>query len=74
MGLQHGDDMLIAESATGFAAEVVRAYCDEDLWSRLAIRGRLTIAKEYSPDAVRPLLAQVLSALGVASHGGGFPG
>jgi GT2 family glycosyltransferase/glycosyltransferase involved in cell wall biosynthesis len=73
MGLQHGDDMLIAESATGFAAEVVRAYCDEDLWSRLAIRGRVTIAKEYSPDAVRPLLAHVLSALGVASHGGGSP-
>jgi hypothetical protein len=68
MGLQEGQDLLVAESASEFAAEVVRAYSDEALWKRLAARGQLTITRRYSPDAVRPLLAEVLKSMGVLSR------
>jgi len=58
MGLQHEDDVLVAETAEDFASAVVRAYCDAGLWSRLATCGRRSILRRFSPDAVRPLLAR----------------
>jgi len=65
MGLQHEDDVLVAETAEDFASAVVRAYCDAGLWSRLATCGRRSILRRFSPDAVRPLLARVLADVGV---------
>ena len=65
MGLVDGTDVLVADGADEFAAAVVRAYGDGELWTKLAANGRRTISRRYSPDAVRPLLAKVLSGLGI---------
>ncbi len=61
MELENGHDALVADGAEAFAAEVARLYRDSELWASLARNGRRTIARRYSPDAVRPLLAQVFS-------------
>jgi len=65
MGLEHGYDVLVADTAEAFAAEVVRAYHDAGLWARLATNGRATIAGASSPAAVRSLLARILDEIGV---------
>ena len=49
MGLEHEHDVLVADDAQAFANEILRAYHDADLWTRLAANGRRTIARDSSP-------------------------
>ncbi|MGO8876545.1 MAG: glycosyltransferase [Acidimicrobiales bacterium] len=63
MGLVHESDVLVSDGAEEFATAVVRAYRDAELWMKLAGNGRRTISRRYSPDAVRPLVSQVLADL-----------
>lgn len=42
-----------------------RAYHDGDLWTRLAVNGRRTIARDSSPFAIRASLAKILEEIGV---------
>jgi GT2 family glycosyltransferase/SAM-dependent methyltransferase/glycosyltransferase involved in cell wall biosynthesis len=65
MGLEHESDVLIADSAQAFAAEILRAYHDVELWTRLATNGRCTIARDSSPSAIRSSLAAILEEIGV---------
>jgi len=65
MGLEHEHDVLVAEGAQAFASEILRAYHDADLWARLAINGRRTIARDSSPFAIRSSLAKILEEIGV---------
>ena len=43
-----GRDVLVAETAEEFAAEVIRLYRDEDLWNRVSNSG-LEIIRQYFP-------------------------
>jgi GT2 family glycosyltransferase/SAM-dependent methyltransferase/glycosyltransferase involved in cell wall biosynthesis len=65
MGLEHEHDVLVADGAQGFANEILRAYHDADLWTRLAVNGRRTIARDSSPFAIRASLAKILEEIGV---------
>jgi GT2 family glycosyltransferase/glycosyltransferase involved in cell wall biosynthesis len=65
MGLEHEHDVLVADDAQSFAAEILRAYHDGDLWARLAANGRRTIARDSSPFAIRATLAKILEEIGV---------
>jgi GT2 family glycosyltransferase/protein-L-isoaspartate O-methyltransferase/glycosyltransferase involved in cell wall biosynthesis len=65
MGLEHEHDVLVADGAQAFADEILRAYHDADLWSRLAENGRRTIARDSSPYAIRLSLAKILEEIGV---------
>jgi len=65
MGLEHEHDVLVADDAKSFAAEILRAYHDADLWARLAANGRRTIARDSSPFAIRATLAKILEEIGV---------
>ncbi len=65
MELRDGEDVLVADTAEELAKAVVRAYREPALWSRLSDRGRTSIRQRYSPDAVRPLLAEALRSLGL---------
>lgn len=51
-GLTSGDDAIIADEPTEFAAAVCKAYSDENLWARLARNGRARIAADFTPEAV----------------------
>lgn len=67
MGLEDGNDVLIADDAAGFAEAVVRLYESRELWSSVAAAGRRTIAERYSPGAVRPIVGQLLEELGLGA-------
>jgi glycosyltransferase involved in cell wall biosynthesis len=63
MGLSHGMDVLLADTAEAFAAEIVRLHGDDDLWSRLSLAGQRRIVEQFSPTAVRGSVAQFLEEL-----------
>ncbi|MFU8878595.1 MAG: glycosyltransferase, partial [Wenzhouxiangellaceae bacterium] len=53
MYAEHEVDILMADDAEGFAAEVVRLYRDAELWNRLAVNGRANVERHFSVAAAR---------------------
>src|SRR6185437_247932 len=66
IGRGRGEGLLIADDAAGLARAILEAYGDQDLWERLSSAGRDTIARHFSLDAVRLVLGQILTKLGVS--------
>ena len=60
MHLRDGFDVLVADSADDFAAQVVRVYRDAVLWQQLATRGLDNVARHFSMDAGRIALRNIL--------------
>jgi GT2 family glycosyltransferase/glycosyltransferase involved in cell wall biosynthesis len=60
MHLADGNEVLVADTATEFAAALVRLYRDERLWEQLSQAGMANIASHFSFDAARAALARVL--------------
>lgn len=58
-----GRDVLVAETAEAFAAEVVRLYRDEALWNRVSAFGLENVQKYFSVETARLGLQQLLRAL-----------
>ena len=52
MSLRDGEEALIADTADGFAAAVVRLYRDAELWSRLASNAHAHVERHFSPRVV----------------------
>lgn len=52
MDLRDGVDLLVADTAPGFAAAVLRVLGDDALWSRLQANGRAAIARQASVEVV----------------------
>ncbi|MDT5271767.1 MAG: hypothetical protein QOH49_3953 [Acidobacteriota bacterium] len=52
MSLRDGEEALIADTAEGFAAAVVRLYRDAELWSRLASNAHPHVERHFSPRIV----------------------
>jgi GT2 family glycosyltransferase/glycosyltransferase involved in cell wall biosynthesis/SAM-dependent methyltransferase len=48
LNLQHKKECLVAATAEDFAREIVRAYCDEDLWQKLSQGGASLVKNEFS--------------------------
>jgi O-antigen biosynthesis protein len=65
MGLVDGKDALVRDDAASFAAAVVEAYRERELWLRLAHGGRRAVDERLSPERVRVDLAQALKSLGM---------
>jgi GT2 family glycosyltransferase len=53
MGLEHGKDILLADTAEQFADEVIRLFRDSGLWARLSSGGLETVAEGYTLEAVQ---------------------
>lgn len=51
MHLQAGREVLVADDAAGFAAQVLRVYDDAVLWQALADRGRESVRRHFSAEA-----------------------
>lgn len=66
MNLRDGEDVLIADDADAFAAAVVSAYTDPELWSRLATNGRRAVAESLSVQKVQADLAHTLKSRGLS--------
>src|SRR5699024_8910690 len=62
MYLEHGEDVLIADTTEAFAAAVVRAYNDEALWMKLSDGGLANVEKHFSFDAARRAIVELIGA------------
>lgn len=60
MFLVHEQDVLVADDAPGFAAEVVRAYNDEALWLRLSDGGLANVERYFSREAAGRVVTGLL--------------
>ena len=63
MFAQSGHDVLVAESASDFAAQVIRLYRDEDLWNGLSEAGLENVRRYFSVETARHSLRALLAAL-----------
>ncbi|MBC7930409.1 MAG: glycosyltransferase, partial [Rubrivivax sp.] len=52
ISLRDGQDALIADSPEDFAAAVLRAYRDAELWRRLSDEGYAHVARNFSPEVI----------------------
>ena len=59
MFLEHGQDVLVADTAEAFAAEVVRLYQNEELWIQLSRGGLANVEQHFSRAAARSVLADI---------------
>jgi GT2 family glycosyltransferase len=62
-----GHDVLVAESAEDFAAEIVRLYRDEALWNRVSEAGLENVRRYFSVETATLGLQQLFNSLGEAS-------
>jgi GT2 family glycosyltransferase/glycosyltransferase involved in cell wall biosynthesis len=58
-----GRDVLVAESAEEFAAEVIRLYQDEDLWNSVSVSGLENIRQYFSVETARLSLRELIRIL-----------
>lgn len=66
MGLTHGEDTLITDDPETFAAYVLQAYGDEDLWQHLSDNGLSRVSRLYSLDVSRNRYKECFARLGLA--------
>ena len=59
MHLRDGQDVLVADEASAFAAAVVHLYHDAALWDALAANGRDNVARHFSADAARTVVREL---------------
>ncbi len=57
-----GEHLLIADDPAAFAEEIVRLVEDDDLWGRLATRGRSHVVGSHGRDAVRTRFFSAIDA------------
>jgi len=48
MNLQHGEDVLVADTPEAMAGQILRLYNDAELWQRLSSRGYRTFCNHFS--------------------------
>ena len=60
MFAEPGRDVLTAETPEDFAAQVIRAYRDEVLWTQLSDNGVANVSRHFSFDAARQALRGLL--------------
>ena len=60
MHARDGEDLLVADIPADFAAAIVRAYADAELWKKLSDNGLANVREHFSFDAARAALAKIL--------------
>jgi glycosyltransferase involved in cell wall biosynthesis len=68
MGLTDGIDVLLADEPESFARQISRLWHDEQLWADLSAAGRAYVARGFSHERARDVLAGLLASLGVSSE------
>lgn len=61
MGIVHGTHALVVDDEQGFADAVLRLYHDDTMWTTLSEQGRRLVTREWSPEAMKRRLADLLS-------------
>jgi glycosyltransferase involved in cell wall biosynthesis len=63
LGIRHGEEVLVADDAEGFAAGVDRLLRDEELWQKLARQGRECILQAHGKETGRRRFFGALAAV-----------
>ncbi len=63
MHAENGREVLVADDAETFAAEVVRLYQDEALWNKLSENGLKNVERHFSFAAAQKNIVSMMSAL-----------
>ena len=61
MGLTHERDVMVAETAEGFAESVAKVCADPALWQTLSERGGASLAGRFTPEVAEAALRDVLA-------------
>ena len=61
LDVAHERDILLADTAQGFAWQIDRLITDPDLWHRLSVRGRELVEEHYSANHMNRQLIKVLA-------------
>jgi SAM-dependent methyltransferase len=68
MGLEEGQDVLVADGAEGFAGRVVEVYQDEELWRRLSENSLIRIRRDFNVEGAKKRFEEMFNALQVGLH------
>jgi O-antigen biosynthesis protein len=71
MGLEHGRNVLIAESPEDLADQVVRLYKDQAFWESMSANGVAFVREKYSFDGALRVFSDVLQQVGLKTTSGG---
>jgi O-antigen biosynthesis protein len=63
MHLRPGEDVLVADDATAFAAAIERLYQDESLWKRLSANGLDNVRRHFSRAVAATALDELFAAV-----------
>ena len=70
MGLDDGENVLIADDAEAMAAAIARLYTDADLWARLSAGGLEMMRQSYSLERIGVLLLNLAETVGLSPPDG----
>ena len=62
MGLEHGRQAMLADSAEAFASAMIEAYSDQALWRALSENGQQSLQDRFTPQVARDALEDALRA------------
>lgn len=68
MGLEHGHDVVIADSAKDLAAGIVQLYRDKNLWQKLSDRGYAIVRDRYSFESARQSYTDLFDSFRIPSR------
>jgi GT2 family glycosyltransferase/SAM-dependent methyltransferase len=63
MGLEAGQDVLVADDAEGFAGKVAEVYQDEELWRRLSENSLIRIGRDFSAEGAKKRFEEMFNVL-----------
>jgi hypothetical protein len=61
MHLEHGRDVLVADTGQQFADAIVRLYSDESLWISISDAALMNVQRHFSPDVAARSLERLLA-------------
>lgn len=73
MSLTNGENILVADSAEAFAAEVVKLYQDETLWNRISQNGLAFARNAWGSEAAWNSLHEILADISITTIRGENP-
>lgn len=63
MGLEHGKEILLADTESKFAECIIRAYQDQDLWYQLSDNGIKAVKEKYSIESAQQKWKKIFEEL-----------
>jgi glycosyltransferase involved in cell wall biosynthesis/SAM-dependent methyltransferase len=67
-GLTDGKQMLITDNPSQLAEYIVKLYCNQDLWTKLSMQGKIFIRDNFSPALIKDRIANLFDLTTYAAN------